>query len=275
MNWFTKAFTSSLGRKWIMALSGLFMCLFLVVHVSGNFQLFKDDGGYAFNTYTIFMVHNPVIKTISYLLYLTIIIHMVQSLLLTLQNRTARPQNYVYNRPEKNSTWSSRNMGILGTILLVFLVIHFADFWAEYKFGEVKKNDYVVLDFGDHKDIYTKEQTKSFTPEFIQNIQMQNPKVEWNNNVKDLYLEVKLAFQQPWYVLFYLLSLLALSYHLIHGFQSAWQSMGVNHRKYVPIIKTVGWFFSIVIPAGFAAMPVYFLMDYINNGGVLDWARFF
>ncbi len=275
MNWFTKAFTSSLGRKWIMSLSGLFMCLFLVVHVSGNFQLFKDDGGYAFNTYTIFMIHNPIIKTVSYLLYATILIHIIQSLVLTIQNRAARPQGYVYNKPEKNSTWSSRNMGILGSILLVFLVIHFADFWAEYKFGEVKKIDYIELDFGDHKDVYTMEQTKTFTPEFIQNLQMQKPEVKRYNNVKDLYLEVKLAFQQPWYVIFYLLALLALSYHLVHGFQSAWQSIGVGHRKYVPIIKAFGWFFSIAIPAGFAAMPIYFLLDYMNNNGVLDWTRFF
>lgn len=318
MNWFTKAFTSSLGRKWVMSLSGLFMCLFLVVHVSGNFQLFKDDSGFAFNSYSVFMVHNPLIKTVSYLLYATILIHLIQSLVLTLQNRAARPQGYVHNKPKKNSTWSSRNMGILGSILLVFLVIHFADFWAEYKFGEVKyKNYYTIKYEGENHIFYGKDSAESYykmynaesifieklkrkgidltNREMMQKLQAENPglmqqlQMEFTTfsstyigpepikteAVKDLYMEVKLAFQQPWYVIFYLISLLALSYHLVHGFQSAWQSMGVHNRKYVPIIKSIGWFFSIAIPAGFAAMPIYFLLDYMKNDGVLDWSRFF
>ncbi|MDZ4756719.1 MAG: succinate dehydrogenase cytochrome b subunit [Bacteroidota bacterium] len=311
MNWFTKAFTSSLGRKWVMSLSGLFMCLFLVVHLAGNFQLFKDDGGLAFNSYTVFMIHNPIIKTISYLLYAAILIHIIQSLVLTIQNRKARPQDYTYNKPEKSSTWSSRNMGILGTVLLVFLVIHFADFWGEYKFGEVPyKNYYEVKHEGESHVFDTKDSAAAYRKKFdvntafidllkVQGVDLElaqkNPammqKLETQymvfaakyvgpteietEIVKDLYVEVKLAFQQPWYVIFYLIALLALSYHLVHGFQSAWQSIGVHHRKYVPVIKAIGWIFSVVIPAGFAAMPIYFLLDYVNHEGIMDWTRFF
>lgn len=296
MNWFTKAFTSTLGRKLVMALSGLFLCTFLLVHVSGNFQLFKDDGGMSFNMYTVFMTHNPLIKTTSYLLYLTFLVHIFQSLLLVIHNRKARPQGYVKNSPEKNSTWSSRNMGILGTIILVFLVIHMKDFWWEYKQeGAIPQKTYFDIKYKGESKIFDNKDSamaykKSFDPnalfmeilkkrginlevaskdqQLMEKLQMEfmaftanyvEPEMK-SETVKDLYAEVEKEMKEPWIVLLYLIAMAALAFHLVHGFQSAWQSVGMGHRKYVPIIQAVGWFFSIVIPAAFASMPLYFFL---------------
>lgn len=297
MNWFTKAFTSTIGRKLVMALTGLFLCVFLVVHVSGNFQLFKNDGGMAFNNYTVFMTHNPLIKTVSYLLYATFLIHIIQSVVLTLHNRKSRPVGYQKNAPAANSAWSSRNMGILGTVILVFLVVHMGDFWFEYKFGEVPFKTYHEVKVQDETKTFEKSQEMSTyintlqekkRNEFFEKYKKQGmdltkpiedqKKYEEINaefsdfmaackpdvktiTVKDLYAEVAESFKEPWMVALYLLAMVALSFHLIHGFQSAWQTIGVNHRKYVPVIKAIGWFFSIVIPAGFAAMPIYFFLN--------------
>jgi succinate dehydrogenase / fumarate reductase cytochrome b subunit len=80
-----------------------------------------------------------------------------------------------------------------------------------------------------------------------------------------LFDEVKLAFAQEWVVITYLLGLAALSLHLIHGFQSAFQTMGINHKKYSPLIKTIGWLYAILVPLGFASMPIYFYIMHING----------
>jgi succinate dehydrogenase / fumarate reductase cytochrome b subunit len=218
---------SSLGRKYFMALTGLFLCLFLVVHMVGNLQLFNDDGGKSFNEYTYFMTHNPVIKLISYGNYAIILLHILDGLMLTMVNRKARPQGYQKVNQTKSSTWSSRNMGILGTVILIFLVIHMRTFWFEMHFGEMQ-----VLTYDDP-----------------------------NKPVKDLYTVVEAAFSESWYVALYVISMCALAFHLYHGFQSGFQSLGLNHHKYTPIIKAIGLgVFAIIIPALFAAMPLYFFL---------------
>jgi len=220
-------FKSSLGRKYFMALSGLFLCLFLVVHLAGNMQLFNDDGGKAFNMYTWFMTHNPLIKVISYVNYFIILLHVVDGIILSRHNRKARPIPYYKVDQSKSSTWSSRNMGILGTIILLFLVVHMRSFWFEMHFGNVP-----VVTYDGAETPY-----------------------------KDLYTIVEAAFGQWWYVLLYVVSMFALSFHLYHGFQSGFQSLGINHPKYNQLIKSVGLFaFAILIPALFAAMPLYFFL---------------
>lgn len=226
MAWVTQTLSSSLGRKVIMSLTGLFLSTFLIVHMAGNLQLFKGDNGRAFNEYTYFMTHNPLILTVSYLLYTSILVHALMSIVLTRHNRDSRPVQYAYTRPEANSPWSSRNMGILGTILLVFIVLHMKTFWYEMHFGSVPMAEY------DGKQY------------------------------KDLYAVVKEAFSQWWYVLLYVVSMVAVGFHLAHGFQSGFQSLGIRHPKYTPIIENVGrYFFAIIIPAAFAAMPVYVFLQ--------------
>ena len=130
MNWFTKLLSSTLGRKLLMALTGLFLILFLVIHLIGNLQLLKDDGGEAFNVYAQFMTSNPLIVIISYVNYACILAHILWALLLTLRNRGARG-NVGYAVVKNSSPWTSRNMGILGTFVLIFLVIHLKGFWYE------------------------------------------------------------------------------------------------------------------------------------------------
>ncbi|WP_460977206.1 succinate dehydrogenase cytochrome b subunit [Spirosoma knui] len=222
MAWVTQTLSSSLGRKVIMSLTGLFLSSFLIVHMAGNLQLFKGDNGRAFNEYTYFMTHNPLIITISYLLYTSILVHALMAWVLTRHNQESRPVKYAFARPDANSPWSSRNMGILGTVILVFIVIHMRTFWYEMHFGAVPMAEY------DGKQY------------------------------KDLYAVVKEAFSQWWYVLLYVLSMVALGYHLAHGFQSGFQSLGIRHPKYTPLIENLGrYFFAFLIPVAFAAMPIY------------------
>jgi succinate dehydrogenase / fumarate reductase, cytochrome b subunit len=219
MNWLTTLFSGTLGRKLIMALTGLFLISFLVIHLIGNLQLLKPDGGEAFNVYAYFMTHNPVIKTISYSLYGSILIHALWALFLTIQNRRARgAQGYAITN--KASSLASRNMGILGTVIFIFIVIHMRQFWAEMHWGAMPT------------------------------------KVYNGQEVKDLYTIVAGAFSQAWYVALYLISMIMLSFHLWHGFASAFQTLGINHSKYNPAINFVGKAFAIIIPALFAWIPI-------------------
>jgi succinate dehydrogenase / fumarate reductase cytochrome b subunit len=218
MNWFTKLLSSTLGKKAIMALTGLFLISFLVIHLIGNLQLLKDDGGQAFNVYAKFMTSNPVIKTISYTLYASIVIHAVWALLLTLQNRKARGGSYAMTN--KSSAWTSRNMGVLGTIILVFVVIHMRQFWAEMHWGSVPMATYD------------------------------------GQEVKDLYAIVAFAFTDVTYVILYVVCMIALAFHLWHGFASAFQTLGLNHLKYNGAIEFVGKVTAIIIPAAFAWIPI-------------------
>jgi succinate dehydrogenase / fumarate reductase cytochrome b subunit len=220
MKWLLDLFSSSIGRKVVMALTGLFIILFLTVHLIGNLQLLKDDGGEAFNVYAYFMTHNPLIKMVSYVNYAFFLFHIGWALMLTVKNRQARGTEGYAVTSSKSSIWSARNMGILGTIILVFLVIHMKDFWGQMHFGEMPTKTY-----GD-------------------------------NEVKDLFTVVGSAFTQWWYVALYCISMIAIAFHLWHGFESAFQTLGLNHMKYNPVISFVGKAFSIVVPALFALIPI-------------------
>ncbi len=135
MSWFTKTFSSTIGRKLVMSITGLFLCSFLVIHLIGNLQLFKDDGGAAFNIYSKFMGHNPIIRTMEFVLLAGFLFHIWDAIALTRRNKSARSQGYAVNRSEQNSNWSSRNMGLLGTVILVFLIIHLYNFFWPARFG--------------------------------------------------------------------------------------------------------------------------------------------
>jgi len=245
--------SSSLGRKLIMSLTGIFLCTFLIVHLIGNLSLFKDDGGYAFNNYAYFMTHFPPIKVVSYLLYASIIIHAVYALVLTMKNKAARPVNYAQYDGKSNSTWNSRNMGILGTVLLVFIATHMQNFWWKYHNDQVPYIEYQT-------DLATGKTTSKTleASEFTDYVKTENNGIE-TVKARDLYKQVDFAFENPFLVGLYVLAMAALSFHLIHGFQSAFQTVGFSHKKYVPIIRFLGvWFFGVLIPIGFALMPLYF-----------------
>lgn len=261
MNSAFKFLDSSIGRKVLMALTGLFLCTFLIVHVSGNLQLFKNDEGLAFNQYSVFMTTFTPIKVVSYLLYLTIILHAVSGFRLTMQNKAARKTGYGATKDPRSSSWASKNMGILGTVLLLFIVTHMANFWYQYKFGAVPWVQYTidinsgdvlatapaVLTDGAHMKPHELTQTDAsgLTTKIVV--------------VKDLYGVVKEAFRETWLVILYLIGMIALAYHLVHGFQSAFQTLGLRNPPYAGLIQSIGvWVFGIIIPLLFSAMPVYF-----------------
>src|ERR1700740_877189 len=135
MSEFKQTFNSSLGKKLIMALTGLFLCTFLIVHLGGNLLLFKNDDGYAFNMYANFLTHFPPIEVIAYFLYLCILVHTLYAIILTVKNRKARPVGYAVTASD-NASWNSKNMGLLGSILFLFIVIHMGDFWYTYKYTD-------------------------------------------------------------------------------------------------------------------------------------------
>jgi succinate dehydrogenase / fumarate reductase, cytochrome b subunit len=254
---FSKAFSSSLGKKLVMSLTGLFLCSFLIIHLIGNLQLFKDDSGEAFNSYAYFMTHFLPIKIISYLLYLSIIIHAVYALILTNKNKKARPVAYASYNGKANSPWTSRNMGILGTILLIFIVIHMKDFWAEYHWGGLPYAKYEV-ELQNPDVVRVTELPVTGTPlvhaDYVDAARGTKVLI-----AKDLYKIVRESFHQWWYVLLYVISMGALAFHLIHGFRSSFQTLGWDHKRYVPLIRFLGvWIFGLLIPLLFAAMPLYF-----------------
>lgn len=228
-SWFFSFFTSSIGKKLIMSLTGLFLIIFLVIHLAGNIQLLYDDNGRAFNLYAKFMTTNPVIKTISFGLYFFILLHAIQGWMLWRNNRAARgSQRYAVlkTRGSWNTAGLAKNMGWLGTIVFIFLVIHLYQFWFKMKFGFLE-------------------------PEIYDDVEVIN-----------LFTPVKAAFTDLGFVIFYVVSMLIVALHLWHGFQSSFQTLGWNHPKYMPIIKFAGKAYSVLIPLGFAIIPIVFYLKY-------------
>ncbi len=224
MNWILKFLKSSIGKKLIMSLTGLFLISFLVVHLIGNLQLLKDDGGVSFNQYAYFMTHNPLIKTISYGLYFFIVLHSIQGLLLYFQNRKARGNQKYAVTNKVSSSWAARNMALLGSLILIFILIHMGDFWFAMKMGNLEMVNYEGFD----------------------------------ESVGNLYKKVALSFEQLWIVVFYVIAMIGLGFHLQHGFWSAFQTLGLNHKKYSPLINGLGTFIAVVLPIGFAIIPLYY-----------------
>ncbi len=221
--------TSTIFRKILAALSGLFLTLFLVGHLAGNLQLFISgiEGQTQFNKYALFMTTNPVVKILSIVTYLSILLHVILTLYLSFKSRQARPIGYAVSSGNANSTWSSNNMAILGSFLLLFIIVHMRSFWYEMHFGDMP---YQHLDDG--------------------------------TKIKDLYLITTSAFANPIYTLFYVLSMLALAFHLKHGVESAVQTIGLKLPNYEKSLKYIGSFIAVVIPVTFASIPIYL---YIKN----------
>lgn len=225
--WFGRFITSSIGKKLIMALTGLFLISFLAVHLAGNLQLITSPtgDGQAFNEYAYFMTHNPIIKFTSYGLYAGILLHAIQGIFLWLKNRQARgPVGYAMkaNRTAGASKASFR-MGALGTVILIFIIVHMVQFWAQMKFTD--NVAMIAYEGADHA-------------------------------VKDLYTLVAGAYTNIGFVVFYVISMIFIGFHLFHGFESAFQTLGLNHKKWTPLIKVTGRVYSVIVPLGFAIIPI-------------------
>ena len=205
---------TSIGKKIVMGITGLFLTTFLIIHVSINACIYFNDGGKTFNAAADFMSHNPVIRILEIGLLAGLLIHMIQALRLTMENKKARPIAYAKIDGSANSKWYSRSMGILGSLLLIFFVVHFANFWFPTKVA-----------------VFTHQEHNSFE-------------------------SMKVVFDQWYFVAIYLVGVGALCYHLLHGIQSAFQTLGINHKNYTPAIKSFGVWFSIIVSLLFASMPI-------------------
>jgi succinate dehydrogenase / fumarate reductase cytochrome b subunit len=242
---------SSIGKKVLMSLTGLFLIAFLLVHLMGNLQLLKSDEGLSFNSYALFMTTNPLIKFISYGLYAFIVIHAFKGLALAYENKGKRAVKYAVDAGASNSHWTSRNMGIVGTVLLVFIVVHMSGFWYKYKFG--------VTPWTKYKTELVSNQTEvsDVTGEgYVISRTFYNDTHEIVI-AKDLYKEVLNTYQNEFFVIFYVLCMFAVAFHLWHGFESAFQTLGINHPRYTPMIKFTGRAFSVLVSFGFAIIPLY------------------
>ena len=218
------AFSSSIGKKLIMGLTGLFLISFLVVHCFLNCFVFIPDNGLMFNIGAHFMGTNPVIRTIEIVLIIGFLVHIIQGLMIWRQNRKARPINYAVRKASQNSTWYSRSMALLGTLLLLFLIIHTSNFWIPNR-----TNQFI---YGEELPLY------------------------------EMMLE---KFRNPLQVFLYLFGCFLLFWHLLHGFTSAFQSLGMNHSKYNSAIIFSGAAFSYVVPFVMAMMPVAIYCGWVGR----------
>lgn len=245
---------SSLVKKYWMALTGLFLCLFLVGHLAGNLQLFIPGyaGKIAFNEYAVFMTTNPAVKLLSYLTYASILFHAIDGIVLTRQNRAARSTKYAYEKASANSNWSSRNMAFLGIITLAYIIFHMSDFWFEYKFGEMP---YMMNEAG--TAVMTSSSEAIVGGTVVDGYVFDKYGENRGLVMKDLHEEVVEAFQVWWIVLAYVVGMVALAFHLWHGVHSAFQSIGLNHEHYTPKIKKFGAAFAVGVPVLFGLIPVY------------------
>jgi succinate dehydrogenase / fumarate reductase cytochrome b subunit len=205
----------------MMSLAGLFLIVFLLVHLGINLSLIFADSREMFNKAAHFMGHNLIVRIMEITLFGGFLLHMIYGVILQLQNWLARPRRY---RKENYSQTSffSKFMIHTAAIITVFLVIHLFDFYLKAKlFGDVP----IVL--YDGKEYH------------------------------DLGILVVEKFKIGGVVLFYLACFVLLAFHLLHGFQSAFQSLGLNHKTYTPIINALGIFYTVIVTVGFMAIHIY------------------
>lgn len=214
---------TSLGKKYLMALSGLFLVSFLPVHLAGNLLLFKSDGGAAFDAYSHFMSTSPLIRILEITLVAGFAVHILDAVMLSIRNKAARPVGYKGGSGGRTTSLFSKYMGVTGSIILIYLIIHINSFTLKHRIYEP-------------------------------------------NNMA-FFQTVKIAFETGWggmYAWFYVFAMMLMAFHLNHGFHSAFQSLGLNHKKYTPMIRMVGLAYSIVIPVGFASVPIFFQLQFLK-----------
>lgn len=217
-----KFIKSSIGRKFFVGITGLFLISFLVVHVGINATILLNDEGVVFKEAAYFMSHNWIIRVMEIVLFAGLLVHALMAMKLAFENRAKRPVKYIVYDGNANSKWYSRSMAILGTLILIFLILHLGQFWLPTK-----------------KATFSGEDENSFN--MVVNV-----------------------LSNPVFAIIYVLAFIALGYHLLHGFQSAFQTLGLNHKKYTPIIKAAGVTFSIVVPGLFAAIALAILFGIVK-----------
>jgi succinate dehydrogenase / fumarate reductase, cytochrome b subunit len=229
-------FTSSIGKKFVMALTGLFLISFLVVHVGLNACIWANDNGELFNVGAHFMGSTIVVRIMEIGLFLGIILHLVQGYILTAEYQKKRPVGYSVDYGNRGSRWYSRSMGLLGTLLLLFLIMHIYHFWVPSRLGGIA-------------NIRPLEETNY--PD--------SPKVYHN-----LYLEMINVFKNPIVVILYVLGCISLAYHLMHGFESAFRTIGVHNNRYLIMLRYTGRAFAIIVSLAFAMMPISMYLGWVR-----------
>jgi succinate dehydrogenase / fumarate reductase cytochrome b subunit len=234
MTW-KQVFTSSVGKKLVMGLTGISLVLFLIVHAGINACIFADlvnpeENGEMFNKAAHFMGSTLLIRIMEIGLFAGIILHIAQGYLLTLENQKRRSVGYAVTYKD-GSKWYSRSMGLLGTLILIFLILHLYHFWVSARFTG-----------------------KGLEEEITYNgVVMHN-----------MFGLMKATFTEWWIVVVYALGCISLAYHLAHGFQSAFKTLGVHNKRYNIMLISIGYGYSIIIAALFILMPVSFIMGWIG-----------
>ncbi len=208
---------SSITKKIIMALSGLFLITFLLVHLTLNFFLLSNDGGAFYGKVVGFMTSNVIIKIFEYVLMFCFLIHLIYAIIIQIKNWRSRPIRYKVEG-FSHTSFFSKYMIHTGTIVLLFLLIHFFNFYF-VRLGWVSP------------------------PEGVDS--------------HDFYTMCHMLFSNGYYVVLYTILMVFLGFHLNHAFQSAFLTMGLHHSKYTPFIKFCGLLYSILVPLGFAIIPIY------------------
>lgn len=213
-------------RKFIIAATGLFLCIFLIVHLSANSLLLLPEASARglYNAYSTTLRESPLITAVSYLLYLSIIFHVIYAVIITYKNKKSKAGGYKVNHKQENSSWTSQNMGFLGIFILLFIVVHLVNFWARVKLGI---GESVGLDVEGNTDVYEITYT---------------------------------LFHNIYYVLFYTLLMIPLGFHLHHGLKSAFKTLGFYHKKGLRVLAKVSLVYALVMSIGFGIIPliVYF-----------------
>ncbi len=223
MTW-KQVFTSSIGKKLVMGFTGIFLILFLIIHVALNACIWAGDGGEMFIHAAHFMGGNWVPRVLEIGLFAGLLLHIIQGYMLTAQNRAKRSIGYAVDYGNAGSKWYSRSMGLLGTIILLFLVMHISHFWLPNR-----SNQGFLL--GEEINLFEK---------------------------------MKTVFSELWVVIVYVLGCISLGYHLAHGFKSAFRTIGVHNKRYFDMIKVIGYAFAIIVPLAFAMMPVSFYLGWVK-----------
>ena len=215
---------TTVGQKFWMSITGLFLIIFLAVHLTANLMIVFDDTGELYNEVVHFMGTNPIIRIMEPILALGFIIHIILATILTLRNQGMRPVNYNVHKLGHTSSWASRNMFILGLTILAFLTLHIINFWVKLKFGGVGT---VTIDGVEMEDGYTMVAT---------------------------------LFSMPIYSIIYIIAVLGLAYHISHGFWSAFQTIGWSNEKWRRILTGCAYCYAVIIAVGFSIIPIYFLI---------------
>jgi len=220
---------SSVGQKFLMSITGLFLITFLAVHLTAN--LFLLGGSDAFNIVSHFMETNPIIQIMQPVLAIGFLIHIIYATILTIQNLKARPQKYDKTVQSHSSTWASRNMFILGSLIGIFLVLHIMNFFWKMKMGG--------------SELYTEIQ--------VDGVKMHNAYAL----VAGLFTDASIGFV---YSIIYVLGAIFLGLHLQHAFWSAFQTIGWSNNIWRKRLEIVGNIYALLIGGGFTIIPLYFLI---------------